>query len=1057
MTQPDPHITIVPIGPAALSSLVQAVADAQASDPFARVVVITDHRDVAQSVRHRLGASGTVNVTVQTGRHLAKELSDPVGRQLPRLLESQAVRHAAEADANWMGFDAAGCRRFYRSLATAFREMAERPDVADEAATGEPDDMSRLAERLYGDYRSEVGARGYYLPSELPHMAVAALTDRWGKGREPAVIYYLPRRLSVGDVELARALLERGKCRVIAGLVGDEVADSPVLELVELLGSQRAGAATSIPGADPLRQLAEADSLSIVVAPDPEEEVRSVLRSIVSDDQPFHRIAVIYRQDNPYASLLRQEFDFAGIPYSGVDHRRLADTPSGRLLQGLADLAAELNGPGGTIDRERLIEWFTSTPVRWPREPRAGDDAPHSVTAPAAAWANLARNARASGTIENWRGRLSAYLAQMEPQAEAVHGDGDDGDNPYLRRLRRQVAEFLEFVERLATALSSLSTASDAKWRSTSKGLKTLLATYRWVVAGETEEDLRRIDELVVGLSGLSEWGIDYSTEALREAVREGLQSPVSERGRRVGSGVYLGPPTGIAGADYDAVYILGMVERQFPPRPRRSPWLEQNQPELDRVAALERYDFMAAVAAAKEAVLSFPSATAERNAAYPSRWLIEAANRRHEHSGATGRLTYENLVDNADAKPWLTYIRSREANLRGLAGSAGEPADVNDYNLMHLVDGARDALRHHPALASDPRMTAALDARDARNGSALSSWDGRVELDIPRIAAIGTREYPVSPSALETWATCPHKFFLSRVLRLSALPGEEEEDMSALERGVLVHRILERFVKERRQTDADLLELAEEEFAIAERRGVTGYPLLWDLAKEDIRARLRSFATQEAQWLAGVVSEAGAEAGFGPGTDIGEVSVSVDGLGEVWFRGKIDRIDVVGDEVRVRDFKTGKPEPYFDGARGRRATRTLANGRALQLPVYAAAARRKYPDDAVDISASYCFPLADNNTHGVAPYTQTDQEEFSATLVAIVGGARRGIFPATPETAGDSDQERGNCTYCEFNRLCPVRRRQVWERKGLSDGDTVQPFNSLGGNAAIGADDDED
>ena len=1052
MTPSDSYITTVPIGPAALSSLVQTVADAQASDPFARVVVITDHRDVAQSVRHRLGAPGTVNVTVQTGRHLAKELSNPAGRQLPRLLEAQAVRHVAEADANRRGFDAAGCRRFYRSLATAFREMAERPDVADAAETGEPDDMSRLAERLYGDYRAEVGARGYYLPSELPHMAVAALNDHWGKGREPAVIYYLPRRLSVGDVELARALLARGKCRVIAGLVGDEGADSPVLEL---LGSQRAGAAANIPGVDPLRQRAEADSLSIVVAPDPEEEVRSVLRSIVADDKPFHRIAVIYRQDNPYASLLRQEFDFAEIPYSGVDHRRLADTPAGRLLQGLTDLAEELNGPGGTIDRERLIEWFTSTPVRWPREPRAGDDASRSITAPAASWANLARNARASGTIEHWKGRLSAYLAQMEPQAEAVHGDDDD--NPFMRRLRREVAELREFVERLAAALSNLSTANDREWSSASQGLETLLATYRWVVAGESEEDLRRIDELVSSLSSLSEWGIDYSTEALREAIREGLQSSVSERGRQVGRGVYLGPPTGIAGADYDVVYILGMVERQFPPRPSRNPWLAQNQPELDRVAALERYDFMAAVAAAKEAVLSWPSATAERNAAYPSRWLIEAANRRHEQSGATGRLTYENLVDNADAKPWLTYIRSREACLRGLSGSAGEPADAADYNLMYLVDGARDALRRHRAIASNPRMTAALDARDARNGSALSPWDGRVELDIPGVVAIGTREYPVSPSALETWATCPHKFFLSRVLRLSALPGEEEEDMSALERGVLVHRILERFVKERRQTDADLLKLAEEEFVIAERRGVTGYPLLWDLAKEDIRARLRSFASQEAQWLAGVVTEAGAEEGFGPGTDIGEVSVSVDGLGEVWFRGKIDRIDVVGEEVRVRDFKTGKPEPYFDGARGRRATRTVTNGRALQLPIYAAAARRKYPNDAVDIAASYCFPLAENNTHGVAPYTEANQKEFSATLVAIVDGARRGIFPATPETAGDSDQERGNCTYCEFNRLCPTRRRQVWERKGLSDADTVQPFNSLGGNAAIGADDDED
>ena len=84
-----------------------------------------------------------------------------------------------------------------------------------------------------------------------------------------------------------------------------------MLELMELLGSQSAGAAASTPGADPLRQRADAGPLSIVAAPDPEEEVRSVLRSIVADDKPFHRIAVIYRQDNPYASLLRQELDFA--------------------------------------------------------------------------------------------------------------------------------------------------------------------------------------------------------------------------------------------------------------------------------------------------------------------------------------------------------------------------------------------------------------------------------------------------------------------------------------------------------------------------------------------------------------------------------------------------------------------------------------------------------------------------------------------------------------------------------------------------------------------------
>ena len=1056
MTQTGSHITTVFTGPEALSALAQAVDQAQAGDRFARVVVITDHHDVARSVRHWLGGKGLINVTVQTGRHLADELARPTSPALPRLLESQAVRHVAEAQADRLGLDPAGRHRFYRSLSTAFRDMAERADTPVAAAASEPDDMNLLAERLYVEYRKGVSERGYHLPAELPHMAAEALNNHWTGGHEPAVIYYLPRGLSMGDTQLAKVLLERGKCQVVAGLAGDENADGQVRELLNILGNQ--GVEETSNGSepsDPLCQRAEARALAIVAVPDPEEEIRTVVRYIAASDAPFHRIAVIHRQDNPYASLLRQELDFAHIPYSGVTHRSLGDTQTGLLLLGLVDLAVELNAPTGVIDRERFIEWITSTPVRWPREQDEGETSPRSITVPATAWANLARSARANGPVQSWESRLTAYLAQMEPQAEAAHGRDND-DDPFMRRLRRSAAELQEFLERFAGALGYFGNANGLEWDSASAQLKSLMTTYHWAVAEELTEDLRRIDELVDSLGSLKEWGTGFSPEALRESIREGLQSQASDRGEPVGAGVYIGPPAGIAGTNYDVMYAVGMVERQFPPRPRANPWLAQNRPELDRGSSLERYDFMAAVAAAKEVVLSWPAATAERRSAYPSRWVIEAANHLHEWEGGTNRLTHENLTENASAKPWLTVVPSREAGLRNLSDYHMQPADVTEYNLMHLVAETRETLLHHPAIASDLRVTNALNARNARNGSVLSPWDGQLEPDISKVAAIGTRDYPISPSALETWATCPYKFFLNRILGIAAPPEEEEDEMSASARGSLVHKILERFVREGNQTDADLLDLAETEFAVAEERGVTGYPLLWDMAKEDIRAGLRSFMAAEAEWLAGGATEASAEESFGRGTEIGEVNVAIDDLGEIWFRGKIDRIDVVGDEVRVRDFKTGKPEPYFDGAGGRKADRTLANGRAMQLPVYVAAARKKYPDPAVQISGSYCFPLADNNTHGVAPYTEDDLKEFYTPLFAIVDAARRGVFPATPETAGDSDQEHGNCTYCDFNRLCPIRRRQVWERKAREDAATILPFNSLGGRAAIGADDND-
>ena len=78
MTQTGSHVTTVLPGPEDLSILALAVDQAQAEDRFARVVVITDHHDVARSVRHWLGAKGLINVTVQTGRHLADELARPI-------------------------------------------------------------------------------------------------------------------------------------------------------------------------------------------------------------------------------------------------------------------------------------------------------------------------------------------------------------------------------------------------------------------------------------------------------------------------------------------------------------------------------------------------------------------------------------------------------------------------------------------------------------------------------------------------------------------------------------------------------------------------------------------------------------------------------------------------------------------------------------------------------------------------------------------------------------------------------------------------------------------
>ena len=1025
-----------------LAELHAAVTSAQAGDPFARVVIIADHPDAARAVSHWLGAQnsqqgkGLVNVTVQTGRRLASELAGPDIQPLPRPLEGPAVRLAA-ADAlrqREHPFEPAGERRYYRSLTEAFRRMSERPDTPND-----PDDdntaagMNAQAEALYQKYRETVESKGYCIPSELPRRAADAVAN--GNARRlPSAIYYRPRRLSAGDAALQQALLAKGRCQIIAPFTGDDPA-----------------------AADAIIPLPNADRLSIIAAPDPDEEVRAVIRQIAAADTPFHRTAIIYRQSNPYDSLLRQRLDCAGIPYAGTERRTLADTPTGRLLLGIVDLAAR--GSNGAVDRELLIKWMSTTLVRWAdRQPAQGKSRPVP-----AHWVTLAREARANGSPTHWQRRLRAYIEhKFFPSDEE-----SDGQSVTRRQREQQSADALyEFVKRLAERLRPLGN-QHSDWQTASENLETAFQAYRWYdteSGGESDDDRQKIADLISGLAGLEQWQTEYDLAVLQEAVREGLQVPVSERGRSVGAGVYLGPPAGIVGAAYDAVYMLGMVEGQFPPRPSISPWLADNPAERRREAALERYDFLAALATASgRAVLCWPAATAERRAAYPSRWLVEAANHCHRAAGPTERLTYETITRNADQKPWLTVIASRAEGLRKLPESNLQPADTADYRLMHLSaeadsagEGRAQAVANHAAVKDDARMVNALAAGKARyhrNSIAITKWDGRVPANTATIAGIGSQDDPISPSALETWASCPYRYFLSRILRLSAPPEDDEDDtISALDKGSLVHKILERFANEGQSDFEQLRKLAEQEFQTAEERGVTGHHLLWEVTKGEILAGLRQFLDAEAKWFgdnAPVASKP--EISFGPPsprtgqeTDLGEVSVAVDGLGEVWFSGKIDRLDALDDgEVRVRDFKTGRPDKYTSGETTQNAV-TVANGQALQLPVYTTAARPIYPK--VPVKASYSFPLASTPRNDGRPYDdKKDAAEFHTTLQRIVGTARAGIFPATP----DGDAERGNCRYCDFKQLCPTRRRQIWERKGRHD-PAVAPYNHLGGKAAI-------
>ena len=132
---PSDQLIVTRLGAESLSALAQSVRDAQADNPFRRVVVIADHHGVAGAVRHWLGAQGTINVTVQTGERLASELAGPilrsnegeVGRDLRPLTpldEGLAVRRVVDRwlDTVALRLSPVGRERLYAEVAVAFRE-----------------------------------------------------------------------------------------------------------------------------------------------------------------------------------------------------------------------------------------------------------------------------------------------------------------------------------------------------------------------------------------------------------------------------------------------------------------------------------------------------------------------------------------------------------------------------------------------------------------------------------------------------------------------------------------------------------------------------------------------------------------------------------------------------------------------------------------------------------------------------------------------------------------------------------------------------------------------
>ena len=211
------------------------------------------------------------------------------------------------------------------------------------------------------------------------------------------------------------------------------------------------------------------------------------------------------------------------------------------------------------------------------------------------------------------------------------------------------------------------------------------------------------------------------------------------------------------------------------------------------------------------------------------------------------------------------------------------------------------------------------------------------------------------------------------------------------------------------------------------ESRGVTGKPILWELDKEEMLSDLDTFLEEDAnlrQTLGSTSIEV--ELKFG---SAGNTPTVTDAESPLRFRGQIDRIDLTADgrSVLVIDYKTGRPD-YFRGL----DKDAIDRGKHLQLAIYSLAAREIFPNSE-QVRAAYWFATAKGGFKQV-PSQHFDLgdpqilERFRQGISTISDGIRAGAFPANP---GPPDRNKNaNCTYCDFDAICPSRRADLWDRK---------------------------
>ncbi len=1005
------RLLLAPAGHGKTQFVIEQIRATLASEPLSPVIVIVPNSIQAAGFRQRLcAAGGALGVEVHTFHTLYSELLIRAGQPIPLLLDPVRIRllrsivddlcergemtHFA-ALRNKPGFIA-----LLRNSIEEFKRARIFPDDFSASVKGLGARLEEIA-RVYTVYQdwlqkqnwADNEGRGWLaaialesnpaLFADTRYLAVSGFDEF--NPTQLAVLSHLANRAKetlitlTGDMEHPQRAAHHRFYRAQSALINSLNIQPEEMESSSMLSSSIAKMEANLFERSndfsrlPQEATKVATTIEFVEAQTRAVEARAALRwvksRVVRDGMKLSEVAILARDLEPYRSFLEETATEFGIPLRIVGGQPLNENPA------VAALLALLSLPANDWSRRALIESWRSPYF---------DFSQQGINSNVAATLDeISRVGKVSQGLSQWREAFEMWkkrkVAEFEDDLPAMESKVSRlSDVQSLETLeskfqafvdlltppnRASMKEFVAFVESVIGDDPALLTAFSSK---ESDGLNIVgrarenpSTSERDVAALRAFKDVLR--GLVLAESVFDNDSLAYADfyKDLRGAVESATFTVPAE------SGVFVASALDGRGLSFEAVVLMGLSEGEFPKQEREDILLRESDRAVLREHGLpletklhgdEATFFYQAITRARQKLLLTRTYLAEDGQAWEPSPFWEEINRLNGTSSTVRIRGDAGLVDSAEAASNVEWVES-----------------ARDFDI-HIQNGI-EVLRAR----MDPK--------------AAGIYEGELFDLSERFGAA----HGWSASRLESYGTCPFEFFIAYAMELEPrVEAEEGFDVRML--GSMLHKILEDVY-----SGVELTMAAGKVFASAPEEYGFRPTALWTQQQAELLRALEKTIDELNKVSQGYTPKK-MEARFG----MGEPSLVLQtSAGEVRLHGYIDRLDAAPDgSLRVIDYKAGSAAI---------SASHLKEGRRLQLPIYALAAR-----DALglgDVSSGFYWHIqkAEASSLKLEKFEGGVNGAFETAIAHIgrhVTGIRAGHFePKAPE--------EGCPSYCPAVNFC--------------------------------------